>query len=274
MREQRREWMERRRGWKVFSVSDFEKETFSFFDAWKGYICWLHMSQQSLYVTFWADLFHKFSRKTALAIAGGSAQWRILSSQIEPAISLSQRPLGIQQIRQDHPRCQTSFDRLTWTGWGRGAHRDVHGWRLPRSWDWRHWDCGVAESVAWKERWPVWNQVVYRVYALYFKFNFGLFRDLIVSAAPARYTTCVLHGTQRREMVFFLRPLLQVGCSMACGKPVSCLCLLAGRTESLDDGESRRQHWGWRYLLFKSGCLERGLVFSLRKYPFPSFNDP
>ena len=204
----------------------------------------------------------------------GSAQWRILSSQIEPAISLSQRPLGIQQIRQDHPRCQTSFDRLTWTGWGRGAHRDVHGWRLPRSWDWRHWDCGVAESVAWKERWPVWNQVVYRVYALYFKFNFGLFRDLIVSAAPARYATCVLHGTQRREMVFFLRPLLQVGCSMACGKPVSCLCLLAGRTESLDDGESRRQHWGWRYLLFKSGCLERGLVFSLRKYPFPSFNDP
>lgn len=53
----------------MFSVSDFEKETFSFFDAWKGYICWLHMSQQSLYVTFWADLFHKFSRKTALAIS-------------------------------------------------------------------------------------------------------------------------------------------------------------------------------------------------------------
>ena len=53
----------------MFSVSDFEKETFSFFDARKGYICWLHMSQQSLYVTFWADLFHKFSRKTALAIS-------------------------------------------------------------------------------------------------------------------------------------------------------------------------------------------------------------
>ena len=35
----------------------------------EGYIAWLHMASQNLWVVFWPDLFHKINRKTQLALA-------------------------------------------------------------------------------------------------------------------------------------------------------------------------------------------------------------
>ena len=166
------------------------------------------MSQQSLYVTFWADLFHKFSRKTALAISAAPngesflrrlnrlfrclrGPWpsnkfgKIIQDARLHLIDLLERGEGPELIEMY--MAGVCRDRGT---------EDIGAVELLKA-------LREKKGQPFQSKWSVYDlmSLLYMLHCTLI--SCGLFREL-VPAPSARYTTCVLHRAQRREMVLFL----------------------------------------------------------------------